>query len=84
MTASRYIITASEPVCAALATRLAHHPLVIGTFENTGNWYSNGETGPEWFTVTVEAKWENKEIIEKLVSDSLAELGVSAGNRFWG
>ena len=63
MKSSRYIITASEDTCEQLAQNLKKHPIVINTFENSGNWYSNGETGPEWFTVTIEADWKNKEAI---------------------
>ena len=81
---SRYIITASEETCAALAISLKSHPKVLNTFEDTGNWYSNGETGPEWFTVTIEANYKDKEIIEDLVSNELQKLGKSAGNTFWG
>ena len=83
-TASRYIITASEETCAALAINLKSHPKVLSTFEDTGNWYTNGETGPEWFTVTVEADYKDKETIEELVSNELQKLGRSAGNTFWG
>ena len=83
-TSSRYIITASEETCAALAVNLKSHPKVLNTFEDTGNWYSNGETGPEWFTVTIEANYSDKEIIEDLVSNELQKLGKSAGNTFWG
>ncbi len=84
MKSSRYIITASEGVCSKLAMSLKNHELVIDTYENSGNWYTNGETGPEWFTVTVEANYNNKAIIEKLVSNALKELNTSASNSFWG
>ena len=84
MSVSRYIITASEETCEKLSESLKSHPLVIHTFENTGNWYTNGETGPEWFTVTIEAKWKHKEAIEELVSQELNRLNLSVGNRYWG
>ncbi len=58
--------------------------MVISTYENTGNWYTNGETGPEWFTVTIEAKWKNKEAIENLVFNKLKETGDTTSNQFWG
>lgn len=81
---SNYIITASEEICSILADRLKDHPLVEDTSEESGFWYSNGETGPEWFTVTIEADYKNKEVIEELVSSELRKMGKSAGNRFWG
>jgi hypothetical protein len=81
---SRYIITAEEDVCEELEKRVKTNRYVIDTFQNTGNWYSNGETGPEWFTLTIEAKWNNKEEIEQLVKEELKEMGKSAHNFYWG
>lgn len=81
---SRYIITASEGVCGALASSLKSHPKVLSTFEDTGFWYTNGETGPEWFTVTIEANYDDKEEIEDLVATELNALGKSADNYYWG
>ena len=83
MEVSRYIITASENICFTLAYKLKEHSLVIDTFENTGNWYTNGETGPEWFTVTIEAEWKNKEAVEHLVSEELKKMNCSASNFYW-
>ena len=81
---ARYIITASEETCSYLCDRIKTHPLVNATFENSGYWYSNGETGPEWFTVTIEADYKHKEKIEQLVSEALQEIGKGANNYFWG
>ena len=81
---SRLIITAEESVCDALEQHIKEHPLVEHTFQNSGFWYSNGETGPEWFTLTIEADYSKKDEVESLVDTALKELGKSAGNRFWG
>lgn len=81
---SRYIITASENICSSLASRLKNYSEVINTYENEGNWYTNGETGPQWFTVTVEAKWKDKTRIEKIVEEELKGLNASVVNKFWG
>lgn len=66
---STLIVTASEDVCSTLANTLNSHSLVIDTYEDSGFWYSNGETGPEWFTVNIRADYKNKEEIEKLVEE---------------
>jgi hypothetical protein len=81
---ARYIITASEATCSALCHRLKNHKLVQDTFENSGYWYTNGETGPEWFTATIEADYKYKEEIEQLVDETLKEIESSASNYFWG
>ena len=66
---STLIVIASEGMCSILAEKLNSNPLVIDTFEDSGFWYSNGETGPEWFTVHIKAKYKNKDEIEKLVEE---------------
>ena len=81
---SNYIITASSNVCSALASRLEKHPLVLRVYEDSGFWYSNGETGPEWFTVTIQTHWKNKKEIEDLVKEELKKLNKSANNFYWG
>lgn len=81
---SRYIITASEGTCSFLCHQLKGHKLVQDTFEDSGFWYSNGETGPEWFTVTIEADCKYKEEIENLVSETLKEADRTVRSCFWG
>lgn len=83
MKTNRYIITASDEVCTRLRIALANHPLVISIFENSGFWYTNGETGPEWFTVTIEALCSNKEKIENLVQETLKKIGEGTYNYYW-
>ncbi|WP_340075731.1 hypothetical protein [Leptobacterium sp. I13] len=84
METSRLIITASEGVCSTLASRLKKHPYVIDTFEDSGYWYSNGETGPEWFTATIETTYNHKDAVEKAVEDELKNMGKFANNFYWG
>ena len=81
---SRLILTASEEVCDALESQLKGQPGVLATFQNSGFWYSNGETGPEWFTITIEADYSKKEAIEALVHSKLDALDMSVQNMFWG
>ena len=66
---STLIVTASENMCSYLANKLNSNSLVINTYEDSGFWYSNGETGPEWFTVHIKAEYKNKDEIEKLVEE---------------
>lgn len=79
-TPSRLIITASEDVCDQLKDEFINHHLVLGAFINTGNWYTNGETGSEWFTVTFESRYELRDLLEKDIKKS----GHSYSNLFWG
>ncbi len=77
---SRLIITASESACSELKRKFNDHPLVLGSFTDSGNWYTNGETGPEWFTVTFESRYELKNELEKDIQASC----ISYSNLFWG
>ena len=76
------IITASESCCYDLENRIKDHPHVIDTFQNSGFWYSNGETGPEWFTLHVEAEEQWKTVVENLVNQELKKMGKHA-NFYW-
>ncbi|NVJ88171.1 MAG: hypothetical protein HWD82_01860 [Flavobacteriaceae bacterium] len=80
---SRYIITASSEVCSYLANSLKSNELVYDTYENSGNWYTNGETGPEWYTVTVETFWKYKEKVENLVELELKKIGKTIDKGHW-
>ncbi|MFD2567475.1 hypothetical protein [Pseudotenacibaculum haliotis] len=81
---SKYIITAKEEVCSKLARVLKKYPVVKDTFENSGFWYTNGETGPEWFTVTIEADFKDKDEIEMLLQQELKNMNATASNYYWG
>lgn len=78
----KLIVTTDEKTCEQLEASVSSHPDVVYTFQDTGNWYSNGETGPEWFTVSIGTASELKEKIEALVNEELNKLGES-GNLFW-
>ena len=80
VTPSRLIITASESACDALQNEFRDHPLVTGSFTDSGFWYSNGETGPEWFTVTFESRYELREALEQAIKNSESDLS----NMHWG
>ena len=80
VTPDRLIITASEDACDALANEFKNHPLVMDSFKSTGNWYSNGEEGPEWFTVTFESRYELREKLEQDLHNSKFDFH----NLVWG
>ncbi len=80
---STLIVTASEDTCDDLELNISNHDHVVGTFQDTGNWYSNGETGPEWFTIHIKTSQDRKEEVETLVKLSLKKMGKSAHNLFW-
>jgi hypothetical protein len=76
---SRLIITASKNMCDSFEKQFKNHPLVLGSYTNSGNWYSNGETGPEWHTVTFESRYELKDKLE----ESIKEYSSDYSNMFW-
>jgi hypothetical protein len=80
VTPSRLIITASENECHALVNEFKDHPLVLGSFTSSGNWYSNGETGPEWYTVTFESRYELRQELEQALNNSSTDFS----SKFWG
>ena len=81
---STLIVTASEDTCYKLETKISNHDYIVSTFQDTGNWYSNGETGPEWFTIHINTSQDRKEEIEDYVKKRLKELDKSASNLYWG
>ena len=80
ITPNRLIITASESACDSLEKQFKNHPLVLGSFTHSGNWYTNGETGPEWYTVTFESRYELREELEKALKNSSTDFY----NMHWG
>ena len=70
ITPSRLIITASEDACNMLLDEFKNHPLILSSYTDSGNWYTNGETGPEWFTVSFESRYELKDELEKALKAS--------------
>lgn len=80
ITPDRLIVTASEEACDLLKNQFQDHPLVLGCFMNSGNWYSNGETGPEWYTVTFESRYELRQKLEEDIRSATLDIH----NMFWG
>ena len=79
---STLIVTASKDTCAELESRITNHDYVMDTFQDTGNWYSNGKTGPEWFTIHINTSQDRKEDIETLVNLELKKMEKLASNLF--
>ena len=80
ITPDRLIITATQNECDSLESEFKKHPLVTGSFRNSGNWYSNGEEGPEWHTITFESRYELREKLENDLKKSTAAYS----NMYWG
>jgi hypothetical protein len=83
LTVSKLIVTASEDTCRELESKISNHDAVIDTFQDSGNWYSNGETGPEWFTIHIISSEGRKEEIEALVKLELKKMEKFSHNLFW-
>lgn len=80
---STLIITADDGDCSRLQRAVEPNEYVISTYEDSGFWYTNGETGPEWFTLHIKTFSNATEIIDQLVSDVSEELGISIYNHYW-
>lgn len=74
----KFIFTSDEEVLDSIHTTLAKHPKVTHVFQDSGFWYTNGETGPEWFSMHVCFDEPNKEAVEKFIEETLASKGTSA------
>ena len=81
--ASDLIITAQEETCEELAAYFKNSPLMLSAFQRTGNWYTNGETGPEWFTVHLRTLYLNKEQVEAELDRALSKLDLIVENTYW-
>lgn len=46
-------------------------------FQDTGYWYSNGETGPEWFSMHVRCEVEDAEEIQAFIEQELKNRNYS-------
>ena len=80
----RYIIQAAEGVCNRLAEAMKACPEVSDTFTDSGFWYSNGETGPEWFTVTLEGDYQQRDKIDAFLKQVCEKYHLSYGKAYWG
>ena len=80
---STLIVTAGEDTCEELESKISNHDYIVKTFQDTGNWYSNGETGPEWFTIHITTTQDRKEDIETLVNLELKKMDKLGSNLYW-
>lgn len=80
----KFIFTHSEKALDAIESTIENHPKVTSVFQDSGNWYSNGETGPEWFSMHVRCKVEDTEEIQQFINDALAMRGYEAVGRYMG
>ncbi|WP_411895224.1 hypothetical protein [Winogradskyella sp. A2] len=82
---SKLIVTAGKDTCRELESKIRNHEAVVSTFQDSGNWYSNGETGPEWFTLHITTSQDRKEDIDTLVKLELKKIDkfISSQSLFW-
>lgn len=80
---SDLIITATESTCQELEQYFSNSPLLFSVFQNSGNWYTNGETGAEWFTVHLRTIYRNKELVDAELDQALRTLNLQTNNVYW-
>ncbi|MBI1221511.1 MAG: hypothetical protein GC180_02810 [Bacteroidetes bacterium] len=80
----RMIITAEEGTCSRIDTAFREHPLVSSSTEESGHSYASGETGPEWYTVTLETSDDKKLRLEEALNEWLDKNHLGVSNVYWG
>lgn len=74
----KFIFTADEGLLDSIERGLREHPKVTSVSQDSGFWYTNGETGPEWFSMHVCFLENDKDEVEQLIQSTLAAKGSSA------
>lgn len=69
----RFIFTHEEAALDSIESAVIAHPKVIGAFQDSGYWYSNGETGPEWFSMHVKCREQDSEEVKEFIREALKE-----------
>ena len=72
-----FYFTHEEDALDSIQTLVESHPKVKSATQDSGFWYSNGETGPEWFSMIVACKVEESEEIKKFIQEKLKEKNFS-------
>lgn len=71
------IFTHDESALDAIESTVSEHSAVIDVFQDSGQWYSNGESGPEWFTMHVVCLKKDQEGVKQMINDVLKDKGYS-------
>ena len=71
----KFIFTHEEAILDAIESTVKAHPKVIDAFQDSGFWYSNGETGPEWFSLHVSCEEEDAASVQGFIREELKKLG---------
>jgi hypothetical protein len=81
----RFIFTHAEEALDSIEAAVSAHPKVEQVFQDSGYWYSNGETGPEWYSMHVICQEEDGEELQEFVRQQLKARGfMSTDVRFTG
>lgn len=62
-----------EQALEAIESAVENHSNVLSVGSDTGYWYTNGETGPEWFAMIVACKVDDYEEIKDFIRQQLKE-----------
>lgn len=73
----KYIVTLSEDAQDEMAGPFESHEKVTKVFGDSGNWYTNGETGPAWHTLHVCFIEKDTDTVKAHIEHCLSEAGYS-------
>ena len=80
----KFIFTHEEDVLDKIQGAVEKHPKVTDVFQDSGFWYSNGETGPEWFSMHVRCKHKDSDEVQAFIIDELKKYNLNYYVRFMG
>ena len=71
---SKFLFTHQEKILDDVEAIIRAYPKTIEVSQNSGLWYSNGATGPEWFSMEVVCLQRDKETIQDFINENLKIL----------
>jgi hypothetical protein len=71
---SKFLFTHREEILDEIEGLIRANLKVIEVSQNSGFWYSNGETGPEWFSMEVICLRRDKETVQDFINENLKFL----------
>ena len=71
----KFVLVHEEATLDALEPILAAHPMITHVYQTTGNYYTNGETGSEWFALHAHCTDGDYDEVVAFASEELRKLG---------